>query len=93
MELDLRRKVLYIFNIAVLPSYRNKGIGSSLLNEAISITNKKDISKIYLEVAESNTIALQLYKKRGFKPIEKMENFYVNTNEHAMEMELIVAKS
>ncbi|MEM7537945.1 MAG: N-acetyltransferase [Chloroflexota bacterium] len=53
--------------IFVLPSYRNRGIGHQLMKKAIACAKKTGkIEKISLEVFETNTIAIHLYKSFGF---------------------------
>ena len=63
-----------IVNIIVEKNYRNKGIGSELLNY---IVNKyKDINSIILEVRESNKSAIEFYKKNNFKIINVRKKYY-----------------
>lgn len=54
--------------MGLLPNYRRKGLGTKLLECAIEharIVNK--IEKVELEVFESNSCAINLYKKFGFQ--------------------------
>lgn len=64
-----------IDNIAVRPDTRGKGIGSLLLEFVIK--NNPD-STFFLEVRPSNTGAIKLYKKFGFKEIYIRKNYYIN---------------
>ena len=47
--------------------YWGKGIGSEMLSFAIEKGKEKKLKKLYLKVVESNTRALNLYKKFCFK--------------------------
>lgn len=64
----------YIGEIYIINKYRNKGIGSTLLKNEISKHNK-----IKLQVGQSNTSAIRLYKSLGFKIIDKNDEgkFYI----------------
>lgn len=74
----------YITNIAVSKKYRKTGVGSSLLNYAISYAKANSASFITLEVRESNVIAIEFYKKFGFKPQGFRKNFYENPVENGL---------
>lgn len=72
-----------ILAIATVEEYRNKGIAQELLNK---IKNKD----IFLEVRESNQIAINFYKKNMFKEISTRKNYYSEPNENAIIMKLEV---
>lgn len=76
----------HITNIAVHPAFRRMGIGSLLLQKAIDIsTPGSDI--LILEVRVSNTPAIELYKKFGFKKVGLRKNYYLDNRENAIVME------
>ncbi|MEM1506934.1 MAG: ribosomal protein S18-alanine N-acetyltransferase [Candidatus Bathyarchaeia archaeon] len=78
----------HIISIAVLPEHRRKGIGETLLKEALqSMMNYYGIKECYLEVRVSNTPAINLYKKVGFK-IEKVIRGYYADGENAYLMRI-----
>ncbi len=52
-------------------NYRKKGIGTNILNNILN-----NNSKVYLWVYKENTLALNLYKKLGFKIEESTETRY-----------------
>lgn len=66
---------VHLENIAVDERWRRKGIGSKLLEFLIE---KNKESSIFLEVRPSNTPAINLYKKYGFKKIGIRKKYYVN---------------
>ena len=63
-------------SITVLRDYWGKGIGSHLMEMMISFARKAGIEILYLEVRSDNERALKLYKKYGFEPIGRYENFF-----------------
>ncbi len=82
--------VTHILNLAVLPEFRRKGIGSMLLKDALKelTQSKNDINLITLEVRESNIAAINLYEKFGFKVIGKRVGYYQKPYENAVIMGL-----
>ena len=69
-----------IMNIVVKKSYRNKGIGSLLLENLILLCNESNLESLSLEVNEKNIPAINLYKKFGFRDIGTRKNYYKNEN-------------
>lgn len=59
-------------------NYQNLGIATSLLNNIIQECKKLKLNNIFLEVRKSNTIAIQLYEKLGFKKISERKKYYDN---------------
>ncbi len=79
-----------LLNIAVSPDYRKRGIAQKLINKMFEIFKQKDITRITLEVRESNTNAKNLYLKNGFKPIGIRKNYYTSPLENGIVMENIL---
>jgi len=52
--------------IAVLPSYRGKGLGKQLMRVLIAEGKRMGLRLLMLHCFENNTVALALYKKLGF---------------------------
>ena len=75
--------VYEILAIATIEEYRNKGIAQELLD-------KIKIKDIFLEVRESNQIAISFYKKNNFKEISIRKNYYSEPTENAIIMKLEV---
>jgi len=65
-----------ILSIAVAKEARRQGIAWSIMEALAGICREKLISCIYLEVAESNSGALRLYGKLGFREFARRENYY-----------------
>ena len=65
-----------ICNVAVDPSYRKRGIAKLLLTTIMEEASKEmGVLSFTLEVRRSNTAAISLYEKLGFKEIYVMEQF------------------
>ena len=75
--------VYEILAIATIEEYRNKGIAQELLD-------KIKIKDIFLEVRESNQVAINFYKKNKFKEISIRKNYYSKPTENAIIMKLEV---
>lgn len=75
-----------ITNIAVHPDLRGMGIASRMLEAIIDICKSVKVTGITLEVRKSNTSAINLYKKYGFKEEGLRKNFYADNNEDAIIM-------
>lgn len=76
-----------LLNVTVDPKWRGFGFGKKLMQMMISEAVKEDISRIILEVRESNKNAIELYGNIGFKITHTRKNFYSN-GETALVMEL-----
>ena len=74
----------YITNIAVFPEYRKMGVGTALLQHLFDFAKEKELAFISLEVRESNSNAISLYKKLGFIEEGKRKNFYSLPSEDAL---------
>ena len=61
---DYRR--IYLHHFGILPEYQGKGLSKLLLDESLAYA-KKEGMQIKLEVHKDNEIALNIYKKAGFK--------------------------
>lgn len=69
-----------IMNIVVKKAYRNKKIGSLLLDSLVKLSKELSIKSITLEVNEKNLVAFHLYEKFDFKKVGIRKNYYNNEN-------------
>jgi len=69
MDFEFKEDFLYINNIQISTTYRNKGLGSALINLLGNEAKKENIKKIRLKVFKDNP-AIGLYKRIGFKKIK-----------------------
>lgn len=75
----------WITTIGVFAAWRRQGIGSSLLNAAEVAMNQP---KVRLCVRKSNTGAVDLYLREGYKPVDLWKSYYVG-GEDALVMEKV----
>ena len=80
LETFSREKVGHIMNVAVIPSQRDKGVGSMLLLELERRFSDMDAQVAYLEVRESNTRAIDLYSKREYEQVKIVDKYYGDEN-------------
>jgi len=66
----------HILSLAVLPSFRRKHIGQKLMETIEKAFMVDGISKIVLEVSQWNKIALNLYRRLGYKIAGIMPHYY-----------------
>ena len=52
-----------IITVAIRPQFQGKGIGYSILFEALQLIKETECEQIFLEVDVTNTIAIRLYSK------------------------------
>ena len=57
----------HIFLLYVVPKYRHQGIGTALMNKAISYAKKRGDEKIGLQVFTHNQTAMNIYQNLGFQ--------------------------
>ena len=65
-----------IVAIGVDPARRRNGAGAALLEGAIELARVAGAEAVFLEVAENNNQACQLYTRRGFIKIGRRANYY-----------------
>ena len=70
-------------DIAVHPNYRHRGIGRMLLQWAHQQFPEQEF---WLEVRESNAIAIALYQSEGYQQVGFRKRYYHNPEEGAVLM-------
>ena len=73
-----------MMNLAVVPDFRNRGIGQQLVTELISHLAALDVKSLTLEVRQSNAAAISLYEKMGFQQVGLRPNYYQKPKEAAL---------
>ena len=75
-----------ITNVAVNPLSRRKGIGEKIVRDILNRAYEKGVRDVFLEVRETNSVAIALYEKIGFKEELIRKNFYDKPRENALIM-------
>jgi ribosomal-protein-alanine N-acetyltransferase len=78
-------------NVAVHPDCRGLGLGEAMMRYAIAKVREAGAAFMTLEVRQSNTPALTLYKKLGFEVMGVRKNYYTKPDEDACVMALDLA--
>lgn len=71
---------LHIEQLGVLETFQRQGIGEKLLKLSINYSVQENINKIMLECRQSNTSAINLYKKYLFEITSIRKNYYPLNN-------------
>ena len=71
-------------NLAVAPAMRRRGIGRSLLDAMLDDAAARGVSRVFLEVRESNQAARQLYALREFEHVGRRKRYYRSPVEDAL---------
>ena len=78
-----------IEDFLILEDERGKGYGSLLMSYLVSIAIEKRVINITLEVRQSNIIAINLYKKYGFREVALRHNYYDGEDGILMEKQVM----
>ena len=73
-----------ILNLAVLPESRRQGIARTLLDAAVANAGDRDVQRIYLEVRESNAVAIAFYRAMGFDQTGRRSKYYSSPVDDAL---------
>jgi ribosomal-protein-alanine N-acetyltransferase len=76
----------HIMNIAVAPEFRRRGIARALLERLFEITAADARRGYTLEVRVSNSDAIRLYEKLGFRRRGIRRGYYTDNREDALIM-------
>ena len=90
-----------LLTITVRPDLSGQGLGKQLMQEVLSGARTRHAQQVFLEVRESNAVAIHLYEQLGFKITGMRKNYYsvpADTRlqrpagrEHALLMSLVLA--
>jgi [ribosomal protein S18]-alanine N-acetyltransferase len=76
--------VWHLMNVAVDPAMRRRGVGTALLEEMFERAGQDE--SYTLEVRPSNTVAIALYERFGFRASGTRRRYYQDTGEDALIM-------
>ncbi len=66
----------HILNLCVMPDSQGKGFGRLMLRKLMQLAEERHGNSIFLEVRESNAVALTLYDNEGFNRIGVRKGYY-----------------
>jgi ribosomal-protein-alanine N-acetyltransferase len=81
----------HILNLCIHPDWRGRGLGRKLIMRLLKIARQHGAEMAYLEVRESNQVALALYRNLGFEEVGRRQDYYPAINggrEDALVMSL-----
>ncbi len=65
-----------ILNLGVGAARRRRGTGRALVEAMLAALRERGIRAVFLEVRESNAVALHLYAVLGFIPVGRRRRYY-----------------
>lgn len=74
---DRTAKAMLLNRLGVNVNYLRQGVGLKVLNEAKKLAQKQNAEYIRLTVVDSNTPAINLYKKYGFIKVDGIYEEYI----------------
>jgi ribosomal-protein-alanine N-acetyltransferase len=77
--------VWHVMNVAVDLDYQRRGLASALLAELYEQVGDAD-ARFTLEVRPSNTVAIHLYEREGFRAAGMRRRYYQDNGEDALVM-------
>ncbi len=82
--LNYLEKEGHLMNLAVVPEYQKRGIGSVLLTRLMKVAKQNGVRRIILEVRPSNLSARRFYRKFGFQEIGVRKEYYAEGGENGL---------
>ncbi|MDQ6810840.1 MAG: ribosomal protein S18-alanine N-acetyltransferase [Actinomycetota bacterium] len=77
--------VWHVMNVAVDINYQRIGLASAMLAELYGCVDDPD-ARLTLEVRRSNTVAIHLYEREGFRAAGVRRRYYQDNGEDALVM-------
>ena len=79
-----------VTNVAVKQNWQGLGLGRELMQALIKEARKQKAQSISLEVRASNLVAQNLYTSLGFQEVGVRPGYYLDNQENALLMQLII---
>ncbi len=80
----------HVTNIAIAQEHQRMGIGSRLMYILENIARERGCSRAYLEVRITNTSAIKMYEKLGYRIAHVQKLYYMDGDDaYVMEKELV----
>ena len=77
---------------AIKPKFRKKGYGSFLMNYLITLCEKLDIKKLFLEVSQTNLTAEKFYSRFDFFTVGIRKNYYKDGSDALLKKKQLTTK-
>ena len=77
---------MHITNIAIVPVWQNKGLGTMIIQELIVFSQQLGADTMSLEARDSNRSAIMLYTRLGFQQSGIKKGYYLSDHEDAISM-------
>jgi len=71
-EISLPAKVAMIYDTFVLPEYRGKHVGLTLVNQAVDYLRGRGYERLWCHIPEWNVASSTLYRRAGFREIKRI---------------------
>lgn len=71
----------HLLNLSIAPEWQGRGLGRALLAHFIALARDDDALQMFLEVRPSNSAAISLYAKAGFRDIAVRRGYYPAGND------------
>ncbi|MDI6726274.1 MAG: ribosomal protein S18-alanine N-acetyltransferase [Smithellaceae bacterium] len=84
---------LHIHNLAVKGEFRRQSVARRLVRDMLGLASEKEAKRVFLEVRTSNSAAIGLYEKTGFRVRGIRKGYYRETDEDALVMGMELGKS
>ncbi len=87
-----RADVAWLISMWVAPEVRRRGIGGALVDIVIGRTRAKGVSRLLLDVTDTNVPAIALYAAKGFAPngnVSSLPPPRDHLREHQRELRLV----
>lgn len=81
-----------LLNFVVVTSARSMGVGRKLLAALIQRLGQLEVSRLLLEVRESNVLAQHLYLSAGFQRDGRRPGYYSSQNGAAAEAAILMSR-
>jgi len=70
------QRAAHLVTIDVVDSWRRRRVGSLLMDAAENWARERKLLLVYLEAAENNAPARSFYEARGYRKVDRVENYY-----------------
>ena len=77
---------------AIKNKFRNKGLGSHLMNYLIKVCEKIKVNKLHLEVSQSNVTAERFYSRFDFFTVGIRRNYYKDGTDALLKEKKLITK-